>query len=135
MKKLVCSIAIASALLTFHANASTVPAEAFSRANCKVYIPTLGYGFYNESISYDAFTGQHKMGVSTNQKATNRNATRNTDSGNVVGRRARAGYVDNSSDSTFWNVNGYHRETLDNGRKLYFNTAARDCNLRFGQFL
>ncbi|WP_352311038.1 hypothetical protein [Psychrobacter sp. W2-37-MNA-CIBAN-0211] len=135
MKKILYGCIVASTFLTLNAHSATVPAEAFSRANCKVYIPTLGYGWYNESISYDALTGQHRMGVATDQKATNRNASRNTDSGNLLGRRARAGYVDNSSDSTFWNVNGYHRETLDNGRKLYFNTAARDCNLHFGQFL
>lgn len=32
--------------------AATVPAEAFSRANCEAYIPSFGYGWYNESRTY-----------------------------------------------------------------------------------
>ncbi len=135
MKRLLYGFVIAFAFFTLNANSATVAAEAFSRGNCKVYIPSYGYGWFNESISYDALTGQHTMGVSTNQKATNRNTLRNRDTGNLRGYKARAGYVDNPSDPTFWVVNGAHRETLDNSRKIYFNTTARDCNLHFGQFL
>lgn len=89
----------------------------------------------NESISYDLLTGTHNnMGVATKQKENRTSATRQQDSGTVSGRRARAGYVDSPSDPRFWIVNGYHRETLDNGRKVYVNTVAQDCNLHFDQF-
>ncbi|MFX6811588.1 hypothetical protein ABTH44_18235, partial [Acinetobacter baumannii] len=36
--------------ISFSTYAATVPAEAFSRANCKFYVPGFGYGWYNESI-------------------------------------------------------------------------------------
>ena len=40
----------------------------------EAYIPSFGYGWYNESISYDALTGVHKnLYVKTDQKATNGN--------------------------------------------------------------
>ena len=119
---------------------ATIPAQTFSRANCKVYIPSFGYGYYNESISYDVLTkdlltgSNHKMGVATKQKESRTGAIRQQDSGDVLGKRARAGYVDSPSDPRFWVVNGYHRETLDNGRKVYVNTVAQDCNLHFDQF-
>lgn len=122
--------------LSSQAFSATVPAQTFSRANCKFLIPApgLGYGYYNESVSFDLTTGNHKMGVATKQKEKLTNVTRQKDSGNVVGKRARAGYVDDSNDKRFWTVNGYHRETLDNGKKVYVNTVAQGCNLAIDQF-
>ncbi len=81
--------------------AATVPAEAFSRANCEAYIPSFGYGWYNESISYDALTGVHKnLYAKTDQKATNGNQ-RTDNSSNPSGYRVRAGFVDPKSDKRF----------------------------------
>ncbi|APJ20455.1 MULTISPECIES: hypothetical protein [Acinetobacter] len=115
--------------------AATVPAEAFSRANCEAYIPSFGYGWYNESISYDALTGVHKnLYAKTDQKATNGNQ-RTDNSSNPSGYRVRAGFVDPKSDKRFWNVSGTHYETLDNGRAVSQYTSAKDCNFKFGQFL
>ncbi len=115
--------------------AATVPAEAFSRANCEAYIPNFGYGWYNESISYDALTGVHKnLYAKTDQKATNGNQ-RTDNSSNPSGYRVRAGFVDPKSDKRFWNVSGTHYETLDNGRAVSQYTSAKDCNFKFGQFL
>lgn len=114
---------------------ATVPAEAFSRGNCKIYIPGFGYGWYNESISYDALTGVHKnMYAKTDQKATNGNQ-RTDNSSNPSGYRVRAGYVDPTSDTRFWNVSGTHYETLDNGRAVSQYSYAKDCNGKLGQFL
>ncbi|ENW81282.1 hypothetical protein F909_02573 [Acinetobacter sp. ANC 3929] len=114
---------------------ATVPAEAFSRANCKFFVPGFGYGWYNESISYDALTGQHKnMYAKTDQKATNGN-TRTDNSSNPSGYRVRAGFVDPTADTRFWNVSGTHYETLDSGRAVSQYSSAKDCNGKIGQFL
>ena len=36
---------------------ATIPAQTFSRANCKVYIPSFGYGYYNEYPTLNTFRG------------------------------------------------------------------------------
>ncbi|MGN5765668.1 hypothetical protein ACNQO6_15135 [Acinetobacter calcoaceticus] len=114
---------------------ATVPAEAFSRSNCKFYVPKIGYGWYNESISYDALTGQHKnMYAKTVQKATNGN-TRTDNSSIPEGYRVRAGFVDPTTDARFWQVSGTHYETLDSGRAVSQYTSAKDCNGKIGQIL
>lgn len=121
--------------ISFSTYAATVPAEAFSRANCKFYVPGFGYGWYNESISYDALTGVHKnMYAKTDQKATNGNQ-RTDNSSNPSGYRVRAGFVDPTSDTRFWNVSGTHYETLDSGRAVSQYSSAKDCNGEIGQFL
>lgn len=112
---------------------ATVPAQAFSRANCLAYIPTFGYGKYNESISYDLLTGDHRMGVASKQKESRTGVIRQRDSGDILGKRARAAYLDDSKDPRYWVVNGFHRETLDNSRKVYINTVAQGCNVHFDQ--
>lgn len=67
----------------------------------EAYIPSFGYGWYNESISYDALTGVHKnLYVKTDQKATNGNQ-RTDNSSNPSGYRVRAGFVDPKSDKRF----------------------------------
>ncbi|ENX05787.1 MULTISPECIES: hypothetical protein [Acinetobacter] len=114
---------------------ATVPAETFSRGNCKFYVPKIGYGWYNESISYDALTGKHKnMYAKTDQKATNGNI-RTDHSSNPDGYRVRAGFVDPTTDNRFWNVSGTHYETLDSGRAVSQYTSAKDCNGKIGQIL
>lgn len=114
---------------------ATVPAEVFSRANCKFYIPKTGYGWYNESISYDALSSQHKnMHTKTEQKANTGN-TRTENSNTSESYRAKAGFMDPSTDTKFWNVTGTHYETLDSGRAVSQYTAAKDCNGKIGQVL
>ena len=67
----------------------------------EAYIPSFGYGWYNESISYDALTGVHKnLYAKTDQKATNGNQ-RTDNSSNPSGYRVRAGFVDPKSDKRF----------------------------------
>jgi hypothetical protein len=128
-----CAVAL---LASTQAMAATVAAEAFSRGNCRAYIPGYGYGWYNESISYDALTGTH-YNLFAKSSQTNRRGVpaRSNQSNNPAGYRVRAGYVDPISDPTFWYITGAHRETLDSGRIVSFNTSATDCNLHPGQFL
>lgn len=122
-------------LSTTHVFAATIPAEAFSRGNCKFALPDLGYGWYNESISYDGFNGLHKnMQVKTEQKATNGNQRTKSDS-NPSGYRVRAGYVDDINDTRFWTVSGTHYETLDSGRTVSQYSYASDCNGKLSQFI
>ena len=67
----------------------------------EAYIPSFGYGWYNESICYDALTGVHKnLYAKTDQKATNGNQ-RTDNSSNPSGYRVRAGFVDPKSDKRF----------------------------------
>lgn len=117
--------------------AATVPADTFSRANCEVAIPwpDLGYGYYNESISFDSLTGVHKNLLVKTSQTSNKGLSRATQSSNPSGYRARAGYVDKISDTNYWNVQGSHYETLDSGRAVSFYTSATTCNHRLGQYL
>lgn len=133
MNKLMLCVAIT--MLCHSGYTATKPAQAFSRANCEAYIPSFGWKLFNESVSYDAFKGKHYMGVVSKQKRQNNHKiTRQADSGNHYGYRARAGFEDDRKSMVRWIVNGYHRETLDNGKKVYVNTVATGCNLAFDQF-
>lgn len=134
-KKLLAILAVGIFCQTTSTWAATKAAQTFSRGNCGVGWTNVGSGWWNESISYDAFKGTHNMSVQSRQTSSSGSQRTLPKHSQTAGYRVYSGVSDPHSDKRVWTIKGAHSETLNDRSIVNSNTTATTCNIDITQFL